>query len=202
MKIFLNPGHSPNGCPDPGAVNLGLSIRECDIVSIIGLRVAHLLQEAGCQVSLLQSDNLCGEGEGPNVCECANEFQADLFVSLHCNAADGSARGAEVFCYEDGGEASAAARFILEQLTTSLKSIDYNFPNRGVKEAPDFMVLRHTDMPAVLVEIAFIDNAQDAFLLLNQQEKIARAIARGVTDYWCYTDGAGYWGCNGKEQPE
>ena len=38
-------------------------------------------------------------------------------------------------------------------------------------------------MPAVLVELAFIDNEDDATLLGERQDDFARAIARGVTDY-------------------
>ena len=52
-----------------------------------------------------------------------------------------------------------------------------------MKERPGLCVLKHTDMPAVLVETAFIDNDEDAELLTNRQDDFARAIARGVTDY-------------------
>ena len=55
--------------------------------------------------------------------------------------------------------------------------------DRGVKERLDLCVLRRTDMPAVLVEMAFIDNDEDMKLLTEQTDEIARAIARGVTDY-------------------
>ena len=47
----------------------------------------------------------------------------------------------------------------------------------------DLAVLKHTAMPAVLVEMAFIDNEEDCEKLINQQEEFAAAIARGVTDY-------------------
>ena len=48
---------------------------------------------------------------------------------------------------------------------------------------PGLMVLKHTDMPACLVETAFIDNDADAELLRTGYDDFARAIARGVTDY-------------------
>ena len=44
-------------------------------------------------------------------------------------------------------------------------------------------MLKYTDMPAVLVEMAFIDNDEDAALLTGKTDEFARAIARGVTDY-------------------
>ena len=55
--------------------------------------------------------------------------------------------------------------------------------NRGVKTA-NYYVLKHTDAPAVLVENAFIDNPEDAKLLVEREDDFARAIARGVTDYF------------------
>ena len=55
--------------------------------------------------------------------------------------------------------------------------------DRGLKDRPGLYVLKHTDMPAVLVELAFIDNEDDAALLRDNQDDFARAIARGVTDY-------------------
>jgi len=67
-----------------------------------------------------------------------------------------------------------------------MHDIDNKFPDRGVKEGPQLMVLRHTDMPAVLVECGFIDNAADAWLMVQYPADVAAAIARGITDYWCY----------------
>ena len=48
---------------------------------------------------------------------------------------------------------------------------------------PGLIVLKHTDMTAVLVETAFIDNDNDALLLINNADDFARAIARGISDY-------------------
>lgn len=53
----------------------------------------------------------------------------------------------------------------------------------GTLSRPGLAVLRETDMPAVLVETAFITNEEDVQLLMNQKDEFARAIARGVTDY-------------------
>ena len=55
--------------------------------------------------------------------------------------------------------------------------------DRGVKESKKLCVLKHTDMPAVLVELGFINNDDDFFKLQNHKDDFARAIARGVTDY-------------------
>ena len=82
--------------------------------------------------------------------------------------------------HADGGDGGALAQCIQDQLINSIDTVD-----RGVRERPDLRVLRHTAMPAVLVETAFIDNDVDVQLLINNWDDIARAIARGVTDYAC-----------------
>ena len=55
--------------------------------------------------------------------------------------------------------------------------------DRGIKTRPKLTVLRCTSMPAVLVEMAFIDNDDDCRLLTEKADEFARAIARGITDY-------------------
>ena len=50
---------------------------------------------------------------------------------------------------------------------------------------PQLIVLKRTDMPAVLVELAFIDNDEDCELLKSNTDDFAAAVARGVTDYLC-----------------
>jgi len=183
MKVFINPGHSPNGDPDPGAVNRQADLRECDLALGVGKKVQYYLEQAGCLTKLLQSDNLMGEGVGPCVTETANDWGADLFVSIHCNASNGDARGTEVLCFAVDGAGSRLALCIDKRLAMNIQAIDRAFSNRGVKERPDLAVLRATKMPAVLIELAFIDNMEDAWLLTNYPDEFARAVACGVTDY-------------------
>jgi len=182
MKIFINPGHMPN--VDSGAVNEHLILRECDIALSIGNLLAHKLKITGHKVKLLQSNNLCGESpDYPNICAIANNWQADIFISLHCNAFNTKARGTETLCYNKNSNAGALAQLIQLQLINSLQNFDAALPDRGIKQRPDLAVLRCTTMPAVLIEMAFIDNDNDALLLINKQDTIAAAISRGITDY-------------------
>lgn len=179
MKVFLNPGHHPG--VDSGAVNTSYGVQEADIVRSIGSLVEKYLIAAGVEVCSIQSDNLAGENPAyPNVCQEANDNDADLFVSIHCNSAVNlSAQGTETLVYSFGGRAERAAGHIQSQLAASLGTID-----RGLKERPELIVLKRTVMPAVLVETAFISNEEDVQLLMNNQDEIARAIARGITDYF------------------
>ena len=176
MRVFVNPGHCPG--IDPGAVNNTLGITEANIVRDIGSRVTDYLDKAGCEVKLLQSDNLYYDGIGECVVETANNWNADVFVSLHCNAFNGTAKGTETCVYSLTGEAAKLGQCIQNQIVNNLGTVD-----RGLKERPGLIVLKHTNMPAVLVELAFIDNADDAGILMHCKDAIARAIARGVTDY-------------------
>ena len=171
MKVFLNPGHAPDGNPDPGACGCGL--RECDVAKSVADLVEHYLVAAGVEVvGNLQDDSLYA------ITSAANESEADIFVSIHCNAFNGEAHGTETLIYSEGGRAEQLASCIQRQIVDSLDTTD-----RGLKERPELIVLRATDMPAVLVELAFIDNGDDAELLMTRQDDFARAIARGVTDY-------------------
>lgn len=166
MKIFINPGH---GGADGGAVGNGLV--EAEVAFNIGRLVGKYLQAVGYQVKIFQYDGLRA------ICDDANAWGADYFVSLHCNAAaTSSATGTETFFWNGGSGRKLAAR-INEQIVKSL-----NLRDRGTKSA-NFTVLAYTDMPAVLVETAFISNPSDAKLLRDRQDDFARAIARGVTDF-------------------
>lgn len=182
MKVYINPGHDVDY--DPGAIGYGL--HEADVAKSIGELVKVYLENAGCEVVLRQSDNLCNDSYYPDrdvaVVSEANNWEADVFVSIHCNSFNGNASGTECEVYSKtvSRDAYSLAGFIQAQLIDTLKTID-----RGIKERPDLIVLKHTDMPAVLVETAFIDNEHDNQLLRNYQDEIARAIARGVTDYAC-----------------
>ena len=184
MKVLLNPGHDRTR--DSGAVNPYSGLRECDVAADIGERVRGYLAAAGCTVHVIQSDNLCGEVPTlPCVVDTANSWPADVVVSLHCNAAHGNAQGTEELVYVTGGESEKLADCIQRQIVNSCGTVD-----RGIKERPHLMVLNSTDMPAVIVEMAFIDNFEDSQILTLHADEMARAIARGVTDYECMCEGS------------
>lgn len=177
MRVFLNPGHHPG--VDPGATNSKYGVKEAEIARDVGKLVEKYLRAAGCEVRSVQSDNLDGESPAyTNVCQSANTWPADIFVSLHCNAATPAAQGTEVLVYGKWSPADRLATCILNQITESLGTV-----NRGVKTRPRLVVLNATHMPAVLVEMGFISNDEDCTMLMQQQDDLARAIARGITDY-------------------
>lgn len=113
--------------------------------------------------------------------EIANNTEADLFVSLHCNAADNrQAKGIETYCYQFGGQGERAAYSIQGNLDQIVGRKD-----RGVK-SKSLYVIRKTEMPAALNELCFISNpdeehllSQDSFLKIS-----AEAIAKGICEYF------------------
>ncbi|MBU2701192.1 N-acetylmuramoyl-L-alanine amidase [Sporomusaceae bacterium BoRhaA] len=178
-KIFINQGHAPNGEPDPGAVNSVTGLRESDVAFSIGNLVSKYLKRIGYETQVMQSDSL------EEICSAANNWSADLFISIHCNsAADDSAKGTECWACAGSDEGDKLANCIDAQIVNSIKTID-----RGLKIATPHVnglyVLTNTNMVACLVETAFISNADDEKLLSDStmQDQFARAIARGVTDY-------------------
>ena len=92
------------------------------------------------------------------------------------------AEGTETWYCAGSNDGKHLAECIQSQIVNHLGTVD-----RGVKMATPgkngLYVLTNTDMPAVLVELAFISNEDDEKLLRNEQDEFARAIARGVTDY-------------------
>lgn len=178
MLAFINPGHKVG--IDPGACH-PYGTTEAETVLEIGELLCHYLNAAGIETEFLQSNSLNGEDEdwdNPSICRTANNSGADIFVSLHCNACNGQAQGTETLVYSMCGDSAYLAGCIQNQLIDTLSTVD-----RGIKARTDLCVLRNTAMPAVLVEIAFIDNDEDHRILCERKDDIARAIARGITDY-------------------
>ncbi len=173
IVIVLDPGH---GGSDPGAVGIG-GLSETDIVNPMSHRIRDLLEEQGVRVILTREDNRTVDLQ-PRV-ELANRLDANLFVSLHANAISMSrpdVNGIETYYFQSGQQ---LARTIHAHLLESTGG-----PDRGVRTAR-FYVLRHTRMPAVLLELGFVTGNQDARRLADPQyrERLSQAIARGILQY-------------------
>lgn len=170
MKISINGGHYPG--LDPGAVGQ-TGLQEAEVAKNISEHVVGILREVGYNALFIQRNELY------EITELSNDFCADLFVSIHCNAAENrSAQGTETFYGSDEG--SKLAQCIQSQIIDNLGTVD-----RGIKDGSHLYVIRNTNAIAVLVECAFISNDIDECMLadLNKQYEFARAVARGITDY-------------------
>lgn len=174
MKVFLNPGHDRE--LDSGAVNPIHGLREADVVWDITESITNCIRErlesAGVETYTLQSDSL------GYVTSEANAWEADYFISIHCNAFNSIAKGTEVEIYSYSSSGKPLADAVQASLVSTMGTID-----RGVRERPGLHVLKATDMPAILIELAFIDNEEDYQLLVNRQGDFAAAVANGILGY-------------------
>lgn len=181
IKICIDAGHNDSG-PDAGAEGFGL--REQDINLDIAKRLETLLKINDFEVEMTRSGAFVpgminSENDSLKIrCAIANEFKADIFISIHCNASGGT--GAEIYIIDFGEQAELLAKKILPFLTSGL-----GFTNRGIKRKYLY-VLKNTDMPAILTENGFIDNAIDAAKLKDPEfrQKIAEAHAIGICDFY------------------
>lgn len=141
-KIYINPGHSDR---DPGAVGY-------ETERVLNVKVSNFMKDyllANYDVEIRMNPGTMGGLY--DICKDANNWGADLFVSNHFNAAGGD--GYEALVYS---EKRRALGQIFEKY---VKEIGQN--SRGVKIRTGLVVLRDTNMPAVLNEGAFVDNWND-----------------------------------------
>jgi N-acetylmuramoyl-L-alanine amidase len=159
---------------------------EQDLTFCIGILLAELLQADGrFEVCLSRPDEstVLGSDTASSLAARVNgaaEFQADYFVSLHVNAyTEDTANGIEVFVPAGDRESYAFGHAMLRGMVeaTSLN-------NRGMKQSDELYVLKNTEMPAVLLEMGFISNAEDAALLSEHPELFAQGIYHGIVEYF------------------
>lgn len=170
-RIALDAGH---GGSDPGAVYKGR--QEKDDTLDLTLAVGDILKKNGIDVYYTRTTD---EYETPfKKATEANNSGADLFVSIHRNSSENPNQysGVETLVYSDTGLKAEVARNINNQLE------DAGFKNLGVDERKNLVVLKRTKMPAVLVEVGFINNDKDNYLFDEEFDSIAQAIADGILE--------------------
>lgn len=186
--VVIDPGHGGkfSGAAVPDPRNPGREIHEKNLTLQIALKLGKTLEKKGKKVSYTRDHDqeLADEinADLRQRAEFANATGAEVFVSIHCNAADNEdASGFEVYFYPGSQPGEQLANQIHRQLALNLPTrVD-----RGVK-SQNFAVLRLTTMPSCLVETEFMTNAESLQFLLGEgnQHKIADAIARGLEAYF------------------
>lgn len=187
IKIFIDQGHNPQN-PNAGAEANG--VREQDVNYEVGVRLAALLNNNPnfeARLSRNSPTEQLGTSTATSLqarARAANEWGADYFISLHCNSSPiTTASGSEAYVYRKEGPAYNMALRILEGLNYMT-----GLPNRGVFERPSLYVLRATDMPSLLVEMGYLTNTTDAYLLSTDPESFARGIYNGILMYFGMTE--------------
>lgn len=186
IKVYIDQGHNPRAF-NTGAEGNGFY--EQDITYEVGLLLYDYLAANPAfepRLSRPEADTILGTNNSSSLTERvreANSWGADVFVSLHTNAAENPlANGVEVLVYRTSGAAYELAEDILRELTATTGQ-----RSRGVIARPGLYVLRRTKMPAVLVEMGFISNREEAELMAYSPNLFALGIYRGMLDYYGLT---------------
>jgi len=198
-RIVLDPGH---GGDDPGAVGLG-GVHEADLAYDLTVSVAEVLRTRGYQVLMTR-----GRSQGRTLrqrTEYANRHRADLFISIHLNAAKRRAYGFEVYYLDVGADRYArrlaarenrqsveevdALRFILADLAMKGNAVDSRLLASELTDAVNgfrtnrkqevrsalFAVLLGARMPAVLIEAGFVTDKDDVKRMKKEKRRLATA---------------------------
>lgn len=170
-KIVIDPGHGN----DPGAVNG--KYHEADANLAIAKKVGAKLKAKGYNVKYTRTtDKYVSLADR---CKISNNYDADLFLSVHCNAATNKeASGIETWRYSTVGNLTKS---LADNVQTELISAT-GWKNRGVKKSSTLYVLKKTIASAVLVEAGFVSNDAECKKLFSEtwQNKIANGIVKGI----------------------
>lgn len=175
--VFIDAGHGGNdgGCfvGDIVEKNINLSIAEL---------VQGKLEELDYEVIMSRSTDTYVAKE--DRVRCANDRNADIYVSIHQNFSDEkSVNGMEV--WYDGTDmqrdSKRLALLVSQQTARSTGAVE-----REVRGDADFHVTGSTQMPACLIETGFLSNKEERAKLTSQeyQEKIASGIVQGIEYYF------------------
>lgn len=176
MKINIHAGHNPDGKTACGAVGI---IKESTQARAVVKEAIAILKAAGHTVYDCTCNNGTSQSDVLNkIVKKCNAHDVDIDVSVHLNSGagdkkgNGTTTGTEVLIASSGSKAKAAAERTVKEIST------LGFKNRGVKVRSDLYVLKHTKAPAMLIELCFVDDKDDAKLF--NAKKMAQAITKGI----------------------
>lgn len=182
IRIFIDQGHNPYGF-NAGAEGFGL--REQDITYLVGAYLSDIFNADSRFTAITSRKNpeeILGYDNSSSLRErvtMADAWGADYFFSIHVNANTNPAiNGTEAYVYRSDSEAYYLGEDIVKEIVRRLGT-----KNNGVFARPSLYVLRRTSMPAVLIELAYISNYEDAILLSEEPYAFAYAIYVGTLNY-------------------
>ncbi len=185
--ICIDPGH---GGPDVGAIG-PTGVTEKSVTFKVATELRKLLEKEGAKVILTRTSDKAVHAKGAKAsaieelqarCDIANDKKADIFISIHADAfTNNTAKGTTAYYYEKGTKASKKlADALRSALIEEIKTVD-----RGTQSC-NFYVVRKTDMPATLIELAFLSNEEEEQLLDSEEgiKKAAQGLLDGIADYF------------------
>lgn len=186
-KITIDPGHGGN---DSGAIG-PTGVMEKSVTLRVAQELKRLLIAEGATVYMTRTTDteVSPKGAGASDieelqarCDIPNKNGSDIFISIHMDSfTSGAAKGTTGYYYSLGSKksrdlADKVRAGVIDQLDTQ---------SRGTQSS-NFYVVKHTDMPATLVEVAFISNPAEEQLMNSEEgiRKAAQGIADGIADYF------------------
>lgn len=185
--ITIDAGHGGN---DSGAIG-PTGVTEKSVTLNIALRLQKLLEAEGATVYMTRTTDTEVSPKGGKAsdieelqarCDVANKANSDIFVSIHNDSfTNGAAKGTTGYYYARG---SAKSRVLADDIRKAVID-ELGTESRGTQSC-NFYVVKHTDMPATLVEVAFISNPSEEKILASDEgaQKAAQGIADGIADYF------------------
>ncbi|WP_163102244.1 N-acetylmuramoyl-L-alanine amidase [Peribacillus alkalitolerans] len=176
-KIFWDKGHGGN---DPGAVANCL-LEKVLTHKIVEYAMAYLdLHFTDFEQRTSRTDDQTVELDKRD--DLADNWGADVFVSVHINA--GKGKGFESFVHPNAGASTIAFQNVIHaEILSTMRKFDPSLMDRGNKKA-NYAVVRETKCPAVLTENLFIDSTDNKWLKNEDFIKaVGEAHARGVAKY-------------------
>ncbi|HPE84708.1 MAG: N-acetylmuramoyl-L-alanine amidase [Chlamydiia bacterium] len=177
--VVIDAGH---GGFDLGACHA--SCEEKDLALTTSLLLKRYLNEKGYRVILTRNRDVFIPLK--ERAAMANEAKSKLFVSIHYNAAQSTnAEGIEVYYFNKGDHLRIESSKKLASDVLSKLLHRTGAPSRGIKHG-NFLVIRETKMPAILIEGGFITSPKERAILKSRdyQEEIAQAVAEGIDHYF------------------
>lgn len=182
--IVLDPGH---GGSDAGAIGPGQTM-EKTITLAVARDIKSLLEKAGAKVLLTRQEDrdvFCAQAADRDELEArvavANHAKADLFLSIHANASiNPLANGTSTYYFKKTSYDAMLAQNIQRSMVQAGGRRDRSF------FPANFYVVKHSEMPAVLIELAFISNSAEETLLNDAQfrQKMAHGIVEGIDHFF------------------
>ena len=185
--IAIDAGH---GGPDVGAIG-PTGVTEKSVTLRVALELKNILVAEGANVVMTRTRDVAVSHKGGKAtaieelqarCDVANKKKADIFLSLHMDAfTKDTASGTTAYYYAEGAKES---KKLADRVRTALLD-QINTVDRGTQSC-DFYVVRHTDMPAILLEMAFISHPKEEKFFDSDEgiKKAAQGIADGIADYF------------------
>lgn len=171
MNIYIDAGH---GGYDNGATYNGRKEKDDNLK--LATAVGNALRDKGVETNFTRVNDIY---QSPSEkAQIANEDDADLFISFHRSSSPvpNTYNGVEAYVYDTGGENEELAKKITDNLAKA------GFKNLGVNVNKNLTVLRKTKMPAILLDVGFVNTDEDNKAFDEKFDDIVNAITNAIIE--------------------